>query len=1524
MKSNLIKLSMTLGLLLVLLIIPQLVEGASSEDLLYSISGGEVRITGCNSLATGYLTIPDEIKGYPVTSIGNNAFQYRSAITGVRIPDTVTTIGDSAFWCCTGIKNLNLPDNLTSIGEGAFYDCSALTSIDIPNTVTSIGDSAFYGCDELKSIKLPNSITSIGNSVFSSCTSLNRVTIPDGVISIGEWAFNGCTSLTDITIPNSVTSIGKHAFYECKALKSIDIPDGVTTIDWNVFSRCKGLSEIIIPEGVTIIEDYAFDGCTALRSVYMPNSVTSIGNNAFDGCTGLTGVYITDIGAWCNIGFENLKANPLNYAGKIYLDGNLVTNLVIPDGVENIGNWMFYNCTGIENITIPDSVKRIGRDAFYKTGYYNNAANWENDALYIDNHLIKVRNTFEGEYIIKEGTLTIADNAFRDCTGLVSVTIPEGITAIGNNTFTGCTVLDSVTIPDGVTTIGDGAFSLCKGLVNMKMPDSITSIGDNAFYGCDKLKAINYAGTREQWNGISIGSGNGNTNFLAIWEGDSCGEGLEWKLEDGVLTITGSGDMLNWSSLRCAPWYSAREVITQVNIADTVTSIGDWAFYSFSELASIDMPDNVTTIGKQAFYYCRNLNNITIPESVTSVGIYAFDGCTGLKGVYITDIGAWCNIAFDGDSANPLRIAKKLYLNNELVTDLVIPEGITNIGESAFNGCASLKSVTIPDSVTRIDHNAFKDCTELVAVYINDLEAWCNIHFVSYSANPLRNAGTLYINDELVTDIIIPDGITSIGPWKFEGLTELRSITIPDSLTSINRDAFRNCISLENIFYAGSEEQWNDITIGSGNDLLSEVEIIYNYGDDTALLPYLTYEISDDKVEITGCDTSATGYLIIPDTIEGYPVTSIGAEAFSGCTGLTGVTIPGSVTRIGSRAFYDCTGLKGVHIPELKPWCYTEFEDIHANPLYYAKNLYIDGKSVIFLVITDDITSIGNWAFYNCAELQSLVIPNSVTSIGESAFDECWLMDAYYLGTESEWNEIDISPNNGKIFNTNVTYDSINVNVFNSNGKFITSYYTAIGDVFNFDMLPKITGYTLKAYYDSDMLSEITKTTVLTDNTEVYTKYAINQYTYKFLGEDGSVIKEATADYGTVIQPPEPPHKEGDVQYSYVFAGWNGYSAGMTVKENAEFKVKYNKVINKYTYKFLDEDGSVVKKDTIDYRAIIYAPQAHRKEGNAQYSYELVGWEGFTTGMTIESDIEFTVIYNKTVNRYTYRFLNNDESVIKEATVDYGTVIEAPSEEPKRAGAQQSAYTFAGWEGYSEGMTIEGNIDFTAKYTKNSSGGGGGGGGGGATIKPPVKEEPKEEQTEPVTPAEPEKEDKPATSVKFSDVKDNDWYFEYVTELAEKGIVSGNGNGGFAPNDNVTREQFLKMIIEATDIEANESENTFADVADDWYKPYVLTAKNLGIVNGVSDNEFGIGSNITRQDMAVMITRTIEKLGITIEEKEVDAFEDNNKVTDYAKDAVEYMKSIGLIEGYNNEYRPHDNLTRAEAAKVISQLLKLL
>ena len=223
-----------------------------------------------------------------------------------------------------------------------------------------------------------------------------------------------------------------------------------------------------------------------------------------------------------------------------------------------------------------------------------------------------------------------------------------------------------------------------------------------------------------------------------------------------------------------------------------------------------------------------------------------------------------------------------------------------------------------------------------------------------------------------------------------------------------------------------------------------------------------------------------------------------------------------------------------------------------------------------------------------------------------------------------------------------------------------------------------------------------------------------------------------------------------------------------------------------------------------------------------------------------------------------------------------------------------------------------------------SGGSGGGSGGSGGAVKPqqPTDDETENTETEDTETEDKVEEDNSVTTHYYKDVLVKDWHYSYIKQLTAKGIVSGDGTGYFGPNDNITREQFLKMLLLAVDAEFDNAENIFGDVLDDgWYKDYVLTAKKLGIVNGISDDEFGIGTNITRQDMAVMIARTMEKFKIQPEKKNVVSFDDDDKISDYAKESVKLMKSIGLIEGYNNEYRPSDNLTKAEAAKVIAGIL---
>ncbi len=360
------------------------------------------------------LILPDDIN-----EIKDYTFWNCSSLTNITIPDSVTSIGACAFSDCSSLININIPDSVTSIGEYAFYDCSSLISIDIPNSVTSIGNYAFSGCGSLINITIPDSVTSIGNYAFSGCGNLISIDIPDSVTSIGRSAFSGCSSLISIDIPDSVTSIGEYAFYNCSSLISITLPTGITSIRDYTFKDCNRLTSIVIPDGVTSIGNSAFFDCNSLTSIAIPDSVTSIGDYAFRICISIASVNITDISAWCNIDFYDYNSNPLYEGADLYLNGELVTSLILSDDVKEIKNYAFYNCDTLTDITIPNSVSSIGNSAFYDC-----------------NNLTTVT--------IPSSITTIPESAFQNCSNIKGVILPEELMYIRNDAFNGCTSIDTV------------------------------------------------------------------------------------------------------------------------------------------------------------------------------------------------------------------------------------------------------------------------------------------------------------------------------------------------------------------------------------------------------------------------------------------------------------------------------------------------------------------------------------------------------------------------------------------------------------------------------------------------------------------------------------------------------------------------------------------------------------------------------------------------------------------------------------------------------------------------------------------------------------------------------------------------------------------------------------------------------------------------------------------------------------------------------------------------------------------------
>ena len=309
--------------------------------------------SGCYDLTT--VTIPDN-----VTTIGSYAFGECRNLLSVNIPDGVTSIEDYTFDYCSCLTQITIPNGVTSIGEHAFDGCSALTSISIPNGVTNIGTNAFAGCYSLTSADIPNSVTTIGDYTFAYCYNLTSITIGNSVASIGNFAFAVCSSLTSVTIPNSVTTIGDYAFMNCSRLTSIDIGNGVTSIGNDAFWECTSLPSVTIGNSVTSIGNSAFYGCSSLESITIPKSVTHIGYDVFGYCYNFNVVHITDLEAWCNIQFDGNLFKTYH----LYLNGEEIKNLIIPDGVTSIGSYAFAKCYRLLSIIIPEGVTSIGHNAF--------------------------------------------------------------------------------------------------------------------------------------------------------------------------------------------------------------------------------------------------------------------------------------------------------------------------------------------------------------------------------------------------------------------------------------------------------------------------------------------------------------------------------------------------------------------------------------------------------------------------------------------------------------------------------------------------------------------------------------------------------------------------------------------------------------------------------------------------------------------------------------------------------------------------------------------------------------------------------------------------------------------------------------------------------------------------------------------------------------------------------------------------------------------------------------------------------
>ena len=513
------------------------------------------------------------------------------------------------------------------------------------------------------------------------------------------------------------------------------------------------------------------------------------------------------------------------------------------------------------------------------------------------------------EYVVREGTEVICDEAFRWCKSLQSVTIPNSVKSIGDYAFSSCKSLQSVTIPNSVKSIGDYAFSGCKSLQSVTIPNSVTSIGNWAFCWCVSLQSVTIPnsvksiGDKAFSDCHSLQSVTIPNSVTSIGnEAFSRCKSLQYVTIPNSVTSIGDGVFGECVSLQ------------SVTIPNSVTSIGNSAFFSCESLQSVTIPNSVTNIGNSAFYWCRSLQSITIPSSVTKIGDYAFELCESLQSITIPN--------------SVTSIRNGAFSRCYSLQNVTIPNSVTSIGNEAFSGCKSLQNVTIPNSVTSIGNEAFSRCKSLQYVTIPN-------SVTSIGDGVFRECVSLQ-------SVTIPNSVTKIGDYAFSGCESLQSITIPNSVTSIEEGAFFLCKSLQSITIPSSVTKIGDGAFGGCNICFFICNSTYFQNDDVCLF-------NKDKTAIVSRIKNCVNY-IIPNS-----VTKIGDGTFCGCESLQSVTIPNSVTSIGNGAFIRCYSLQSVTIPN-------SVTSIGDGAFYGCYSL----QSV---TIPNSVTKIGNGAFNECTHL---------------------------------------------------------------------------------------------------------------------------------------------------------------------------------------------------------------------------------------------------------------------------------------------------------------------------------------------------------------------------------------------------------------------------------------------------------------------------------------------------------------------------------------------------------------------------